>query len=238
MPGIGALGGGTLGDPTTGSVLRKAAGTLAILVGVWILLVLFAVHKAMEARIEAEEFLVEAMKLEVGKSKLDQVVPLVSAYHGRWRRKAPYSGPPLAFDPSPCGPNSFAFEFAFDNRWLHWFLFSPRTTFVGTIEVANGIVCFRSMGFYAIFSNHAANSHVQEFESGRLRDAFSSQLTRVGTSVSLTAAATAAQRMRAYSFNLACLSSLQGCRNSKDLAPGIWENSHEVGPALWKSEWE
>jgi len=204
--------------PRRALVLRLAKW-LILLVGVWGALAVLAVYETCRTRNEAEEFLAEFVRLRVGESTFDQVTPLIAIYHGKWRRpRPPAPGEP---DVTPCGYPFRQVEFVFENRWLHWVLFAPRTAFGGDLQLKDDVVCFRSAGMSTAAGGMRV-VHVGESREGRESVPFSRVLNHYTTLVTMTAAATMEQRAAAYSFNLDCLTMLRGCRDAREIGPAIW----------------
>jgi len=198
----------------------KLTKALILLVGIWGLLAILAAYETRRTRNEAEEFLAELVRLRVGESTFDQVAPLITTYHGEWWRPRPLA--PDERDVTPCAYPYRQVEFVFENRWLHWVLFAPRTLFDGGVHIKDNRVCFRSMGIITTAGGIRGVS-VDEFREGRKARPFSVVvLNDFETLVTMTAAATAVQRAAAYSINLDCLTKLRGCRHTMEMAPAIW----------------
>jgi hypothetical protein len=204
------------------SLISKLTRGLVLLVGAWGVLAEFAVYKTRETRLEAEQFLSEFIRLRVGESTDVRVDPLIETYHGNWWRSRPLEvGEP---DMTPCGHPFSQVDFAFENRWLHRVLFAPRTTFYASIQLKDNRVCFRSMGM----TTTAGGWHivdVGEYREGRMPWPFSPVHNLWRMPVTMTAAATDAQRAAAYSINLDCLTKLRGCHDTREMAPAIWRLS-------------
>jgi len=215
----------------TRALISKLSVGLLLLVAAWALLGAVALYWTHKTRIEAGDFLRDLAQLEIGKSELGEVTPLVDKYHGKWR-KSTTSGAG-----SPCGQGASVVDFMFENRWLHWSLFAPLTGFSGTIYVKDNRVCFRSMGM-VIFVDGIAGVHVQEFRESPVLRPFSARLNPVKTIVTLDVGATTEERGAAFSLNLDCLTKLRGCRDAREMAPALWKNSREVAPTYWKSQWD
>ena len=204
------------------SMISKLTKGLIVLVGAWGVLAEFAVYKTRETRLEAEQFLSEFVRLRVGESTVERVAPLIEIYHGSWWRSRPLE--PGERDMTPCGHPFSQVEFVFENRWLQWVLLSPRTAFDATIQLKDDRVCFRSMGM----TTTAGGWHivdVGEFRRGRMPWPFNPQVNLWKMLVTMTAAATDAQRAAAYSINLDCLSKLRGCHDTREMAPALWRLS-------------
>ncbi len=216
------------------ALIWKLTKGFILLVGLWGVLAILAAYETYTTRNEAGDFLADLMQLQVGKSSFDQVAPLIAIYHGEWRRYPPV--PPGEMDVTPCGSGARIVEFVFENRWIHWGLFAPQTTFFADIDLKDNCVCFRSMGLITTAGGfHGVQ--VQEFREGRISRSFEVGLNLYRTLITMTAAATTAQRTAAYSVNLDCLTRLRGCRDTREMAPTVWQNSREVGPNMWRSQW-
>jgi hypothetical protein len=213
-------------------VARLLAATL-VLVGIWGVAAGWSVRETRSARIQAERFLAEVVKLQVGTSRVEQVAPLVTKYHEDWKlADAPLVLPPsvlhsllssLRMSPkatSKIPGASCRVDFLFDNRWQHWLCFSPLTRFGATVSVRDNVVDHISVGLQT-FQEGGPVVAIREYREGQRASAFSS---RVGPSlalVSLTPGATPAQRTAAYSINIGCLTKLRGCRDTREMAPAI-----------------
>jgi hypothetical protein len=207
--------------PRRALILELTKGLIA-LVGVWGMLALLAAYETYATRNEAEQFLAELVRLRVGESTFDQVAPLIAIYHGKWLRSRPLA--PGEPDVTPCGYPYRQVEFVFQNRWLHWVLFAPRTTFGASLQLKDGRVCFRSVGMITT-AGGVRGVDVNEFREGRMPWPFSPVLNLWEMPVTMTTAATAAQRAAAYSLNLDCLTKLRGCRDTREMAPAVWRLS-------------
>jgi hypothetical protein len=200
-------------------LILRVIKAFILLVVAWGLLAFLAAYETIRTRKQAEEFRAELARLRVGESTLDQVMPLIATYHGEWWRPRP-----LALDErdvTPCGYPYRQVEFKFENRWLHWVLFAPRTRFGGGVHLKDNRVCFRSMGMITT-AGGIRGVNVNESREGREAHPFARLLNPWKTVVIMTAAATIEQRTAAYSFNLDCLTNLRGCPDAMEMAPAIW----------------
>jgi hypothetical protein len=204
------------------SLIVSLTKGLLILLAAWGVLADFAVYKTRETGLEAEQFLSEFVRLRVGESTVDRVAPLIETYHGEWWQSRPLE--PGEPDMTPCGHPFSQVDFVFENRWLHRVLFAPRTIFDASIQLKDNRVCFRSAGMITTAGGVRA-MHVDEFREGRLPWPFKAVLNLWNMPVSMTAAATDAQRAAAYSINLDCLTKLRGCHDTREIAPAIWRLS-------------
>lgn len=128
-------------------------------------------------------------------------------------------------------------DFVYVNRWLHWFLFAPLTRFGATIYVKDNCVCDRSVGMFTTAGGFTGVL-VTEFRERPFLRPFTSVLNPVKVLVTMDARATPPERTAAYSINLDCLTKLRGCRDTREMDPAIWQNSCEVAPTVWKSQWD
>jgi RHS repeat-associated protein len=215
-------------------ILRVSLGFLVFLAG-WALLAAIALYRTHKTRIEAGEFLGDLVQLQVGKSELRQVTPLVSKYHGVWRKGTTRGAG------SPCGVGASVVDFTFENRWLRWFLFASFTRFGATIYVKDNCVCLRSMGIFTAVDGVIgvyASFHVSEFRESPFPRPFSVHLNPRSTLITMDVRATTAERTAAYAVNLDCLAKLRGCKDTREIVPAMWQNSREVAPTYWKTQWD
>jgi len=212
-------------------ISKLAAGMLAPLAA-WAILATVAVYRTHEARIEADDFSREFVKLQVQKSGIDVVTSLVRKYHGSWRDYATPSN-----SESPCGGNAEIADFIFDNTWLHRLFLAPLTEYSATIYVKSDCVCFRSLGIWDTVERFTG-VHIQEFSEAPAMHSFYSRLMLPKAVIVMDTHAPAEARAAAFSLNLDCLTKLRGCQDTREMAPAIWKNSHRVGPTLWKSQWD
>ena len=209
----------------TAIVLRSAAA-LGLL---WGALGAVAIRNTRATRARAEEFLKDFTQFEVANATRNDVTPLLSKYHGKWRTYGPYP-------PACCGPESSIAEFVFDNHWQHWIFFKPLTRLVADIGINGNGVCDRSLSLLS-FTKAPFGILVQEFPNAQQPSPFLARLNMFKTITTLTTSATPVQRAAAYSLDLNCLSKLAGCRDAREMAPGVWQNSREVAPGDWVSQW-
>ncbi len=202
-------------------ILNLTKGFLMV-IAVWGALAILAAYETYNMRKQAEEFLTELERLNVGESAFDQVAPLIAIYHGHWWRSRSLA--PSESDVTPCGYPYRQVEFVFENRWLHWVLFAPRTAFNASLHLKDDRVCFRSAGMITTAGGLRV-VHITESREGRFPWPFSPVLNHWKTLVTMTAAATTEQRAAAYSFNLDCLTSLRGCPDAREMAPSVWRLS-------------
>lgn len=208
-------------------VVIAVKGSMALIV-VWASLAAIALERTRNARIEAEQCLKEVTELEVGRAGPDKVTLLVNKYHGTWRAYGP-------FPPACCGPASKIAEFVFDNHWEHWTVFNCRTRFVVDIGVNRNGVCDRSVSLLKV-AEAPVGILVQEYPDAESNPSFYARLNLFKTITTLTGSATPVQRAAAYWINLDCLSKLTGCRDAREMAPGVWQKSRKVG-TTWESQW-
>lgn len=209
----------------------KAAAGFVLLCLLWLLLAAFAVYRTHATQVEAEHFVEDLRQLQVGHSTADQITRLANRYRGQWRKN------PTSENVPPCGSGARIVDFVFENRWLHWFLFAPFTRFSATIYVKDNRACFRSMGMFNSVGGFTG-VHVTEFRESPISRSFDSQLNLVKAVITMDAGATSQGRAAAFSVNLDCLSQLRGCRDTRQMAPLIWQNSRQDGPTLWHSQWD
>lgn len=209
---------------------KASLAILALIVG-WAVFGIGALYRTHATRIETQDFLGDVLRLKVGVSGPDELKPLLSRYNGKWR------GTPTSFAGSPCGVGAVVADFVFDNRWLHRFFLAPMTSFSASVYVKDDRVCFRSIGMSAAAKGFTGVD-VEEFVKSPFGSSFASRLMLSRASIVIDTGAHGEQRAAAYSLNLNCLTSLQGCRSTREMAPVIWQNSHEVAPTLWKSRWD
>jgi hypothetical protein len=213
------------------SLISNIAKTIGLLCVPWAILAGFAINKTHRTRVEAEEFLREFRQLEVGQSTMEQMVRLANKYHGELHKGPALNGR------GPCGPGSFYVEFGFDNSWLHWFLLARLATFEASVETKDNRVCYlgMAMGYAGVGFNAVS---VEEFRESPTSRPFSADLGLSAVIVRMDVRAPKAARAAAFSINLDCLTKLRGCHGASEMAPAIWQNSREVAPNRWKSQWD
>ena len=173
-------------------------------------------HKTHRARTEAGKFLTALMQIQVGQATMHQVRPLVREWGGKWRAARTSSR-------SPCGGGASVVDFIFDNRWAHWFLFAPLTSFDADLYVKENSVCFRSVELVTMAGHSASAAYVSESRKSPLPVPFSVSLNPANSGVAMDAGATPQERTAAYAINLDCLTKLRGCRDTREMAPAMWE---------------
>jgi len=205
-------------------------------VGIWGVAAGWSVCETRSARIQAERFLAEVAQLHVGTSTVSQVTPLATKYHGhvvprdaRIDFSPPsimrsalsllrVSGTTAAGSPGA----SCRVNFRFDNRWQHWFCFSPLTEFGATVSIRDNVVDHLSFGLQAFLPGPSdCVVLIREYRKGQRDSAFSPRVNPALVILSLTPEATPAQRTAAYSINIGCLTKLRGCRDTREMAPAI-----------------
>jgi len=209
---------------------KLTAGLLGLL-ACWALLAPLALYRTHKAKTEATDFSRDFMKLQVQKSGLDEITSLVRKYDGKWRNHT------VTAPGSPCGGGASVADFVFDNAWLHWFFLAPRTQFSATVYVKSDRVCFRSLGIWDTVHGFTGVG-IEEFAESLPLGSFRSSLMLPKAIIVMDIRAPAEARAAAYSLNLNCLAKLRGCQDAREMAPAIWQNSHEIGPTLRKSQWE
>ncbi len=216
---------------TSPGPVRIVGAGLTLLIGLWGVLSIVAAYETYKTRTEAEQFLKELARLEVGKTTLDQMRPLITKYHGVWRRPP---SPSLSSYPdlTPCGRGAPQVEFMFDNRWARLILLASRNYFSASLIFRDNRLCYRSASLVRVSADHDANiAKVSEYEEGRRSPRFELDITPSRAFTNLTSAATSTERTAAYAVNLDCLARLRGCRDTQEMVPIIWRIWNATDPS-------
>lgn len=190
-------------------------------------------------RANASRLLKRLANVEVSRSHFQQVEKLAGQFSGF----------------STCSGDNCVFQF--QNIWLHRLHLAPVTEFtvlarrsglatdpgggeVGALDLA---MLVRSdsgaITSAMVFDRPLIDPGPRAATPGATPNAsFDASITfdaqgRAGRTIVLLApTASARQRLRARAFNLACLTSLGGCKTSRDLLPGIWQGARRLSPPL------
>ena len=211
-------------------LMFQVGKAVVLICALWTTLVGVATYKAHATKVKAEHFLANLRHLEVGNSTMQDVREPADEYGGKWHRGL------TSHDVPPCGSGASVVDFVFENLWMHWLVRAPLTRFSATIYLKDDLMCFRTAGIFDTAGGFAGFD-VQEFRESPLPGSFRLHLNPFKTIITMTVAATPSQRMAAYSINLDCLTKLRGCRDTREMAPEVWQNSREVAPGDWVSQW-
>jgi|GEM_PF-2841135 len=205
-------------------LLREGAFVLAV--GLPVLL-FFA---AARPRANASRLLKRLSSVEVGRSHFQPIEKMAADFPGF----------------STCSGDSCVFQF--QNTWMHRFHLAPLTEFTALLrrgglasDPGGGSVGALDLAMLVRQDNGAITSAMmfdrmapQGAAAGASFDAsitFDAQGRPGRTIVLLAPTAPARQRQRARGFNLACLTSLGGCKTSRELLPTIWQGARRIQSA-------
>jgi len=152
---------------------------------------------------------------------MDQVLSLrlgQSTFLDAQRIGHQFGGTQQAFDREGCSAESCVIAFQFRNTWLEFYRLSPPTELDVGVSVLHGVVVARHVNYLSAAPGAYASIYITEQEPAPGTPNFRVHVLTTLTgepkkaTVSLTSAATAEERHRAYSFDLRCLGRLGGCK--------------------------
>jgi hypothetical protein len=176
------------------------------------------VGQTFATRYQAAAFLSDVRALRPGRSSFGDLVRLRQKY----KRFS-------SVDDLACNPNLCTMYFSFDNRWLYRLRVLPASRFGGGITIRDGLVyevnlaLSTSASYSAQVVDTSAPAAKAYTVSGRESTPGG---TLIALKVHLTPAAAENLRQTAYSFNLACLTELGGCKDARAMfSRGVnWQN--------------
>ncbi|MGH9554493.1 MAG: hypothetical protein ACRD2Y_01605 [Terriglobales bacterium] len=200
------------------SVKRRTMVAVSLIIGALAGVLAIVTPFGIETRRQAEQFLRDAERLEIGRSTFSDVEILAHKYGGKI-----YPGD------QECSPEKCRFHFEFENYWLHKIGLAPRTRLFAEVTVSAGRVASRTTSFELGTGPAFYSVDVLEWPKQPTDEHYRVSLQRSGNirwraHIRLTPEATPEQRDRAYRFNLDCLSRFFGCTDSADLLPSVWQD--------------
>jgi hypothetical protein len=203
-------------------VLVVEAGLL-LLAGLVTFVVLWV--RTVQQRHRADAFLQDVLKLEVGKSTLEEALKLAQKFGAMpWYVNS---------DDMSCTFRRCELRFVFENKPLTSARLVRYVELIGTVSVKNGVVVGREVDYareagpYGQFEydviEHlwSEEEHVPRYfvESGLRRLNVDGNGIPSTLRVTIGPTSTADQRKRAYALNLSCLGRLFGCNNPAAMFP-------------------
>jgi hypothetical protein len=193
-------------------LLAWSAVAMSVVFGVFLVL---ASHK----QTRAKSLLRSAAVLKAGIATFADAQSLAEKYGG-----VPWNGP---LRPARCSSQSCSFRFFFDNKPLNYIPGVRGVQFVVGIDVVDGYVVSREIEFSTLTTSYfeflyilndgKKFTDVQDYEVKKLK--VDVEGTPHVIEVNLGQLATAEERARAYSIDLACLARLAGCDNPSAVFP-------------------
>lgn len=129
-----------------------------------------------------------------------------------------------------CTQNECSLTLMFENTWLRKLHLATPTNFGSILLVRNGSLYYINAAMTLYSGERVISANTDLTENGHQSSSYSIDTKRWDDNqpwqaiIHLTPEATTAQREAAFSFNLACLSKLVGCRDSSDLLPPAWHD--------------
>jgi len=195
--------------------LQLIKRALVLLLFITAVLVAFALFSAARTREQAQTFLGQLLRLEVGHSTFVDVNELADRFHGESFGVG--SLPPL------CSPEYGRFSFSIVSNWQGILRVGPRRAVIANVEIARDRLRLR----YVALAFHG-DKYLEVFADERI--AWQSgedvrvvqrenNLPSIGFELSPTAPASV--RSLAFNFNLTCLDWLKGCKSPDEVLPAL-----------------